>query len=369
MKCVRVTTLAAVLLCAIPSWAKEESPTVLLREAQQVAWTLDSERSEMTISVSPARQTLQLAGSAGMIIGSSISAVQNEKCRKAIEEALAGYDCGAVFRERLSARLDAALDAELAAVSALGSTAGYNNVQDAKRDRYKSLASGGSDALVDFKMDYGLYGYEGLLVTKLEARVYALPKGSLRWDETVVVSAQDLLASDKLSDPTNNMMPNLGSPRFAAAEDAISQWTGDGGATFRARYEAAVDGCISAMLNAMGLTNEPSGAQYLGKLYLMRKDFDEAAAEFQRVLEAEPENIAAMNGLSVVHGHDKRVDEAIALALKITELAPEFGPAHYNLAWWYAEEKEDGAAAKPYYEKALALGMPEEKKIQKRIDG
>jgi len=369
MNFTRIAAATAAVLCTLPAWAKDESPAALLQEAAQVAWTLDSERSEMTISVSPARQTLQLAGSAGMLIGSSISAVQNEKYRKAIEEALAGYDCGAVFRERLAARLDAVLDAELSATSALGSTAGYSNVQDAKRDRFKSLAAGGSEALVDFKMDYGLYGYEGLLVTKLVARVYALPKGSLRWDETVVVSAQDLLANDKLSDPTNNMMPNLGSPRFSAAEDAISQWTGDGGATFRTRYEAAVDGCISAMLNAMGLANEPQGALYLGKLYLMRKDFDEAAAEFQRVLDAEPENIAALNGLSVVYGHDKQVDEAIALATKITGLAPEYGPAHYNLAWWYADEKEDGAAAKPHYEKALSLGMPEEKKIQKRIDG
>src|SRR5690606_420167 len=120
---------------------------------------------------------------------------------------------------------------------------------------------------------------------------------------------------------------------------------------------------------AMGLSSDPLGALYLGKLYLMRKDFDEAEAEFQKVLAAEPENIAALNGLSVVYGHDKRVDEAIAVASKISELAPDFGPAHYKLAWWYDDDKEDGAAAQPHYEKALALGMPEESKIQKRIDG
>ncbi|MBI1317715.1 MAG: tetratricopeptide repeat protein [Candidatus Hydrogenedens sp.] len=366
MKHFRSLVPFAVLLCALPAAAKDDLPAERLKSAEQIAWTLDSERTEMTISVSPARQTLQIAGSAGLLIGSSISAIQNEKYRKAIEEVLVDYDCSQVFRDKLAGRLDEVLESKLVAANPMGSTAGYNNVQDAKKDRYKGLRADGSDILIDFKMDYGLYGYEGLLVTKLEARVYSLAKGRLEWKETVVASAQDVLANDKLSDPTNSMMPSF-STRLSASEDAISQWTGDGGVLFRGRYEAAVDGCISAMLNAMGLTNEPLGDRYLGMLYLMQKDFDDATAAFQRVLAAEPENISAMNGLSVVYGHDKKVDEAIALATKITEMAPDFGPAEFNLAWWYADEKEDGALAKPHYEKALALGMPEDKKIQKAI--
>ena len=44
---------------------------------------------------------------------------------------------------------------------------------------------------------------------------------------------------------------------------------------------------------------------------------------------------------------------------------PDYGPAWYKLAWWYAVKKKDSDTAKPYYEKALELGMPEHKKIEK----
>jgi len=218
--------LVCVGLCISASVCFADNPAEMLSDAGQVGWSFESTNSEITISVSPAGQTLRFAGSAGFITGTLVSAIQNDKYRQAIEEAIGDYDCAAVFEERLAARMDALVDGELVRVNTLQSTAGYNSVQEAKADRFEALSEAGNEVVVDFKIDYGLFGYEGLLITKLEARVYDGESGHLEWKETVVASPEDVLASDKLKNPTNSMMPS--GIRFAAGENAIEQWTGDG---------------------------------------------------------------------------------------------------------------------------------------------
>jgi len=361
---IKLLVVIGFYFCVLASIAEE--PASMLSDANQVGWSFESTNSEITISISPAGQTLRFAGSAGLITGTIVSAVQNDKYRQAIEEAIADYDCVAVFEERLAERLEALVDTELVRVATMQSTAGYNTVREARDDRFEALREAGNDVVVDFKIDYGLFGYEGLLITKLEARVYDADSGHLEWKESVVASPENMLASDKLKDPTGSMIPST--LRLTASEDAVEQWTGDGGETFRTRYEAAVDGSISAMLVAMGLVEEPLGSYYLGKLHLMRKDFEEAREAFGSVLASEPGHLGAMNGLSVTLGHDDEVEQAIEMAQRIVEDAPDFAPAHFNLAWWYAVEEDNAEAAAPHYAEAKALGLPGHKKIERKLD-
>jgi len=331
------------------------------------AWSLRTSQSEMIVAVSPARQTLQIAGSSGVLIGAGISAIANAKHRKAVMEALQGYDAGLVFEKRLHTRIREVMGANIERVAPLGSTAGYSSVRDAESARYAALARNGTDLLLDLKMTYGLFGYEGTLVAKLEGGLLDIPAGRAVWRNALVVSSEPILASNKLSDPTKRLGANLSSPRLTIEQDAISQWTQDGGAVMRQRFEAAVGGVVSALLVDLGLVKEAEGAYYLGKQALNQKKFDKAEQHFRDALALDPGYTDAKNGLSVKQAHSKDLDQAIASAQAIVASSPEYGPAYFNLAWWHAVEKNDLRAAKPYYNRALLLGMPAEKKIDKLL--
>jgi tetratricopeptide (TPR) repeat protein len=347
--------------------ATTRDPKVSLAESQKPAWALDNSQRDMIVAVSPARQTLQLLGSSGAIIGLGISAISNAKYRRAIEEVLEDYDARQVFEDRVAERLEPVMGAHAVRVEPLGSAPGYQAKRDAERARLRSLRGQGHDSLLDLKMTYGLFGYEGTLITKLDAVLLELPKGKRLWAESLVVSSEDILASDRLSDPTKRLGPNFSALRLTIGENAIEKWTGDGGATLRARYEAAVDGVVSALLTGMGLADETKGHYYLGHQAMHQKKFEKADAHFKRALELDPADIAARNGLSVNLAHNGQVQDAIKVAKEIIESAPDYAPAYYNLAWWLSIEKKDPEAAKPYYEKALELGFPEDKKIEKAL--
>lgn len=357
----------SLVLGASTASAADRDAMEAVKAADSIAWSLRDERNQMVVAVSPARQTLQIAGSFGTALGASISAIANDKHRRAIEEALGDYDGAAVFREKLESRIAAALGERARKVSPMGSTAGYNNPKDAERERLSSLAGSGQDLVLDVQAEYGLFGYQGLLVAKLTAKLTDTERGRKVWGDNLIASAEYILASDKLKDPTNQLMPNLTDPRFGVSEDAIAQWTGDGGAAFRQRFEAAVDGVISAMLMELGLEENAEGGYYLGRIYLMRKQFEAAEAYFNIALRLAPDHLPAKNGLSVTLAHSKRVDDAIALAREITVADAEFGPAQYNLAWWLAVEKNDAAAARPHYDQARALGVSTGKKLDKAV--
>lgn len=366
-----VATVVAGLLCLGLScggaYAADKDAAEAVAGAKSIAWSLDDDRTEMVVAISPARQTLQIAGSAGTLLGASISAIQNEKYRKAIEEVLQDYDGNAVFRERLEARLGQALGNRAVRINPMGSTAGSNDVRTLQDERLERGAAAGQDLVLDLRAEYGLFGYKGLLVAKLEAKLYETKTGHRVWSDNLLASPEVILASDKLKDPTANLMPNLSDPRFGADENAVAQWTGDGGKLFRERFETAVDGCISALLTELGLVQEAPGAYYLGRVYLMRKKFEAAQTYFNMALSIDPKNADAKNGLSVALAHDGKVDQALATEQELMASHPEYGPAHYNAAWWLAMEKGDAVAAKGHYEKAKALGMPENKKLEKAV--
>jgi tetratricopeptide (TPR) repeat protein len=339
-----------------------------LPEAQKVAWSLDANQDEMLVSVSPARQSLQIAGTTGLVVGSGISAVVNDKYRRIVREALTGYEPGALFEERLAARLNEAMGPELERVPPLGSTAGYSNKREAQEARLEGIGkNSGADALLNLDMTYGIFGYEGILVAKLDGRLLSVPNGRAFWEDTIVASTQPVFAGDGLSDPTKQFGPDLGNLRLTVAEGAVEQWTANQGAELKHRYEDAVEGAVSALLASLDLVHEPLGEYVLGVNAMNRKKFAQAEEHFTAALTLDPHYLPALNARAVNLYHNDQVDAAIQLAQRVADSHPEHPLALYNLAWFHAVGKNDGAAAKPYYDKARALGMPENSKIDKAI--
>ena len=173
----RVRMAIVVLACL---WAAgcatthKDRPTGL-RDAKSPAWSLHSNQREMTVSVSPVRQSLQILGSSVAILGAGIDSVVNAKYQESVRKALEGYDAQKVFEQRIEDRLAKALPQGAVHVAALTSTAGYVSQEQAERERYDSLASKGRDMVLDLRMMYGIFGYDGELVAKVDGRLLRLP--------------------------------------------------------------------------------------------------------------------------------------------------------------------------------------------------
>lgn len=361
---VAVATLSLMLGCATTN----SDDSASLAEAQKVAWALDANQGEMIVSVSPARQTLQMAGSAGLVVGSSISAVVNDKYRRIVREALTGYDAGAVFEARLAERLDAAMVAELERVSPLGPTAGYNNKREAQKARLKGIGDRtAADLLLDLNMTYGIFGFEGVLVAKLDGRLLTVPRGRAIWEDTVVATTQPVFAGDGLSDPTKQFGPDFGNLRLTVEEGAVEQWTSNQGAELKHRYEQAVDTAIAALLASLDLAHDPLGEFALGVNAMNRKRFEEAEEHFRQALSVDPQFVPALNARAVNLFHNNQIEAAVEMAEQLAAAHPDFPMVWYNLAWFHGVGLGNGAAAKTAYDNARALGMPENTKIEKAI--
>lgn len=366
----RARTLASVGIMALLTGCATTSDThvVSLSESQKVAWSLDTNQDEMVVSVSPARQTLQMAGTTGLVVGTGISAVVNDKYRRIVREALTGYDAGGYFEQHLASRLNEAMAVELERVPPLGPTAGYNNKRDAQKARVAGIGERtGADSLLDLDVTYGIFGFEGILVAKIEGRLLSVPSGRELWDRAIVATTQPVFASDGLSDPTKQLGPDMSNLRLTVEEGAVAQWTQNQGAELKRRYEEVVQGAVSALLASLDLVHEPVGEYYLGLNAMNRKEFAQAEEHFGAALASDPGYVAAMNARAVNLYHNDQVDAAIEMGERIVAEHPDYAPAWFNLAWFHAVGKGDGAAAKPYYEKARALGMPEHNKIDKAI--
>jgi hypothetical protein len=348
--------------------AKEKTdPAAMVKTADQPAYSIDAGQSGLKVAVSPARQTLQILGSSGMILGSGISAIQNAKYRKAIEEALGDYDAGGIFEATITRRLEEVAGDTLARVAPMGGTAGYPSLRDAREAYYTSLEESGNDCLLDMEMDYGVYGYEGALILKVQTHLKKLPSGHTEWKATPMAITAPILADDKLRDPTDRISPNWSSPRLGVDEDAIAKWTRDGGGIIRARFEETAEAVVSALLTEMGFVEEAAGCYQLGKRALYQKNYQEAADWLDKALALDPDCAGAINCLSICYARNKELDKAIELAKKLAEKKAGYGPAAYNLACWYAIEKKAPQKARPWYEKARELGMPRSKKVEKKL--
>ena len=102
-------------------------------------------------------------------------------------------------------------------------------------------------------------------------------------------------------------------------------------------------------------------------IYFRQKKHKEAAAHFDKALQLDPNLIDARNAHAVNMAFYGQVDDAIGVAKSITEANADYAPAWFNLAYWYAVKKKDGASAKPCYDKAIALGMAKDSSIEKAI--
>jgi len=104
-----------------------------------------------------------------------------------------------------------------------------------------------------------------------------------------------------------------------------------------------------------------------GNEYSQAGEFEQAAEEYRKVLEIEPQNVDAMTNLGVAYYNLGKLDEAVAQYGKALEIAPKDADIHSNLAAAYvqkyqlskAPEQLDKALAE--YKTALELtpGLPE----------
>lgn len=361
--CVSVLACLAVFGCA--TRGVEEARTTLAT-SERTAWSLRAASDEIIVSLSPAQKTLSLLGSSGIVLGTSISAVSNDKHARRMREALQDYDPGAVFEEWLSARLTEVLgDGQVAPMTSI---AGQRDRRTATAMRCERLAEAGYQAVLDLKTTYGIFGPAGTLLIQIDGVLHELPGGHVRWADTITVQPGPVLAGQRLGDPTSGMMPDLGQNLLTVEEEAVSQWTRDGGARFQREFQAGIEQAVSGLLCTLGLIDETIG-QYQRALEAMAaKEFAEAEEILGRVIEIDPNFVDARNALCVCKAEAGRVDDAIVAATEILTTEPDYGPAHYNLAWWLAIDKEDPASARPYYERSLLLGMPISPKIEKRLD-
>jgi tetratricopeptide (TPR) repeat protein len=358
-------TLALAWLAAGCAMSKNSGPAY--GKAENPALSVYTGQEGMAVWVSPARQTLQIAGSYGAVLGSAVSAVVDSVYEGRVNAALGDYDPRGRFEARLQDRLTEGLGKEPALVNHLTTTAGYANVREAAKARYGGLAVRGHDQVFDADLSYGIFGDQGIMVVNVGGRLTDTSTGHPLYRRRLWVSAQPILADDPLKDPTDRTTPNLTSPRFAVKENAIEQWIANDGALLKERFEAAVDGVLSALLVDLGMADEAAGHFYLGKQALLQKKFDVAEAHLDKAIALDPANLEAKDTLAITYARTKRLDDAVALSQSITEANPDHAPAHYNLAYWYAVKKKDAQSAKPHYDKAIALGMTPSKAIVKRL--
>ena len=293
------------------------------------------------MAVSPARQTLQWAGSTGLLLGAGISAISNAKHRRAMEDILSAYDTEAVFTERLAGALSGASGQELARVPAFEGADQPGQGRQALAERYTRLARAGHPWLLDLRTDFGLFGPEGLLTVAIDGDLRELPSGRRHWHREILVISEPLLADTPLGDPTKRMGVKISG--LSVEEGAVARWIEEDGTPLRAAFEEGVDGAVAALLFDLGLDKNPQGAYWLGRSALAQKEFEEAEAFFRQAGSVP----GAQRDLAVCLAHTKRIQEAVAMTEALAAAAPEDAAARYNLACWYAVELDQPEKSAP----------------------
>jgi tetratricopeptide (TPR) repeat protein len=360
------TCLAVVLLLSGCATVPEGRPTTL-KQAEKPVWSMKDTNGQLAVSVSPAGKSLRLAGSAGLVVGTTVDAAVNAKYRGKIKELLDGYDTGKALDEAFAKRLNESTDGALTRVSPLSTSAGYSNRREAEAVRYTGFGRKGHDLLFELRTTHGVYSHRGILAITMDGKLRLLPEGKRVWDASILVDAGPVLANGKLGDPTSRFAPAIKGARLTVQKGMLDKWTGGG--SLQAEYEQAVEAAASALLCALGLVQEPLGEYHLGKSAMNEKDFKVAEAHFKRALQLDPGYLDAKNALAVNRAHQDDIDGAIAAAQALADAAPDYAPAQFNLAWWKVVEKGDTDAGGKNYRRALALGLPPASKVEKILDG
>ena len=358
-------SIAVVVLSAGCATTREGATSI--GTAKSPAWSAKATPNEMQVAVSPAGKSLRVLGSSGIVLGAGADAIVNAKFRGPIHDALEGYDAAEKFKEILQAKLESELQSNLTEVAPMGSTAGAKSEDEVIKARYSGLAKRGNDTLLDCVMTFGVYGPEGTLAVKLAGKLVTLPDGHRLWDNTIVATTDPVLANAKLGDPTNRMGMNITNPDFTVDEKKVDRWTADGGAILKQRFEQAANAAAAAMFVDLGLGDDAAGHYALGVLLMNEKKHKDAAAHFEKAVQLDPGFTDARNAHAVNMAFYGQIDDAIGVAKSITGSSPDYAPAWFNLAYWYATKNKDGAAAKECYDQAVALGMAKDSSIERAI--
>lgn len=342
------------------------APPETLTNAAKPAWSFHTPHEDIVVAVSPAGKTMRLAGSTGLLLGAGVDAAVNAKYRRQVEELLGDLDTNALFEARLQHRLEEGVGAKLGRVAPQTSTAGFSHKRDAQAAFYEQLAKNGYDLYLRTSVQQGLYGPQALLVAKLRYDVLQLPTGRNVTGGNILIKGAPVLASDSLGDPTSSVKPDF-SAGLSVDGDAMDQWNAAGNGALKNGLAVLADGLASALLCDLGLADEATGHYYLGLTAMYGKDFLVAEKHLGRSLTLDPGSPDALNARAVNMAHNGQVDDAITAEEALLARNPDYGPAAYNLAWWLAINQENAAAARPYYQKALALGMARNSKLEKSL--
>jgi len=339
----------------------------LLQTAASPAYSIAVPQSEMVVAVSPVRQTMQIGGSIPALLGAGISAIQDARNASRIHEVLGGYGCGAFFERQLRASLEEQADAPLHQVKPFSTAAGYHNARDAREARMDGLRKSAHGLVLDFDLSYGIYGAEGLLATRIRGEATDTESGKVLWRNTITRYSLDLYADTRWRDPMERMAPSYFSPRFFTAEDAVSQWTSDGGAHLKRCFEKSVMDTVAAVLTDMGLEESAEGHYVLGMQDTLEGRHEAAVEHFSRAVALAPEMVEAGNGLALAQAKNGRMEAALASAETLAAAHPDYLPVQYNLAWWYAVEMKSPEKARSYFDRAVALGASPGRRLEKAM--
>ncbi len=339
-----------------------------LRQAVNPAWSLRLSPAHLVVAVSPVRQTLQIAGSIGTVLGAGITAVQNSVYRGEIEDALGGYDTAAVIETRAAEAIAAALDGKGQRVAPFDRNVEGMSIREATQARHRQIARTGHDAVLDVVITHGIYGVSGDLIVRLRAELHAVPSGRVLWKDSISFRGGEALAFRSLKDPTGQLTPNILSPRLTAKSGAVSQWTADDGIHLKREFERALTASLAGMQMALEKPDTVDGLFALGADLMYQKKFAEAHERLEKARILAPERQDIANTEAVNLGHNGQTDDAIALSERLLAADGNNAAAHMNLAWWYAVKKNQPGLARPHYEQARKQGMAPVKKLEKVLE-
>lgn len=362
-----VLLIAAIGLAAGCATTKSDFNAETLAASRAPAMSVAIQQPDIIVAVSPVRQTMQIGGSIPTLLGAGISAIQDGRYAVRIRETLNGYDGNAFFESRLRERMNQTTGRDIIRVQPFSTAAGYHNAREARQARLDGLRRGGADLVLDFDLSYGIYGPEGLLATRIEGETTDLQTGKTLWRNTISTYSMDVYADMRWRDPMQRMSPTLLSPRFTSAEDAVNQWTGDGGARLKQHFEQSVERAIAAVLTDLGLKETAEGHYVLGMQALLAKEYAAAEAYLARARELAPQLPEAGNALAVAKARNKNPEEAVRIAEAVALEHPDYLPAQYNLAWFYAVELNNPEKGRPYFDKAVSLGASPGRKLEKAM--
>jgi len=231
----------------------------------------------------------------------------------------------------------------------------------ARRER---LWKQGYDLLFDLETQYGVYDSDVQLRVELGGRTLTLPEGDVLWRDQLTLTPGPLLADLSFQNILQRVVPYLNAPELTAEGDALDALRADDAQALKDAFEKTVDAAVAGMLDSMALQRTAAGQHALGRSAFWAQDWETAVAHLDAAQALAPEDAAIAADHGAALARTDALDDAIAVTQAALTQAPAYGPAHYNLAYWYAVEREDRETARPHYDAALAAGMP----ISRRID-